>query len=67
MSMSMPGRPSTSTADDNIEAVKKILHNRRIIIRGFVNDGISFGQAIFTDVLDIKRAAAKIVPKLLHF
>ena len=64
-----PGRPSTSTTDENTEAVKKIiLDNRRTTIREFADDvGISFGtcQAIFTDVLGMKRATAKIVPKLL--
>ena len=47
-----------------------ILDNRRITIIEIADDvGISFGscQAIFTDVLGIKRAAAKIVPKLLNF
>ena len=66
----MSGRPSTSTADENIEAVKKMIsHNRRLIIRGVVDDGISFGscKAVFTNVLGMKRAAAKIVPKLLNF
>ena len=66
-----PGRPSTSTTDENIGAVKKmILHNNRITLREVVDHvGISFGscQAIFTDVLSMKRAAAKIVPKLLNF
>ena len=28
---------------------------------------LAYQSAIFTDVLDIKRLAAKIVPKLLHF
>ena len=59
-----PGRPSTSTTDENIEAVKKmILDNRRITIREVADDvGISFGscQAIFTGVLCMKRAAASI-------
>ena len=66
-----PGRPSTSTTDENIEAVKKIiLNNHRITIREVADDvGISFGscQAIFKDVLDIEGAAAKIVQKLLNF
>ena len=52
-------------------SVKKMISdNRRIIIREVAdNFGISFGlcQAIFTDVLGMKRAAAKIVPKLLNF
>ena len=46
------------------------LDNRRITIREVPDDvRISFGscQAIFTNVLGIKRAAAKIVPKLLNF
>ena len=48
-----------------------ILDNcRRITIKELAGDvGISFGssQAIFTNVLNIKRAAAKIVSKLLNF
>ena len=64
-----PSRLSTSTTDENIEAVKKIiLDNRRINIREVADVvGISFGscQAIFMDILGMKRAAAKIVPKLL--
>ena len=66
-----PGRPSTSTADENIEAVMKmLLDSRWITIRDDDADiGISFGlcEAICTDILGIKRAAAKIFPKLLHF
>ena len=66
-----PGRPSTSTTAENIEAVKKIiLDNRGITIREVADDiVILFGscQAIFADLLAMKRAAAKIVPKLLNF
>ena len=66
-----PGRSNTSTIDENIEAVKKmILDNRRVSIREVADDvGISFGscQANFTDVLGMKPAAAKIVPKLQNF
>ena len=59
------GRPSTSTADENIEAEKKmILDNTRITIREG-SDGVcrsvGTGQAIFMDVLGMKRAAAKTV------
>ena len=65
------GRPSTLTTDENIEAVKKmILDNRRITIGELADDvGISLGscQAIFTDVLGMERAAAKIVINLLNF
>ena len=66
-----PDRPSTSSTDKNIEAVKKmILDNRRIIIKEVPDDvGISFGscQAIVTNILDIKRVAEKTIPKLLNF
>lgn len=66
-----PGRPSTSTTDENVEAVKKIvMENRRITIREVAEDvGISVGSchAIFSDVLGMKRVAAKFVPKLLNF
>ena len=44
--------------------------NRRIIIRVVAdNIGISFGswQAIFMDILGMKREAVKIVRKLLNF
>ena len=65
------GRPSTSTTDKKIEAVKKvILDNRRITIREMADDvDISLGscQTIFTDVPGMKRAATKIIPKLLNF
>ena len=49
--------------------MKIILDNRRITIREIADDvGILFSscQAIFTDVLGMKRAVAKIVPKLLN-
>ena len=66
-----PGRLSTSTTDENIEAEKtKILDNRRITIRELTDDvGILFGscQTIFIDDLGMKRAAVRIVPKLQHF
>ena len=48
-----------------------IFDNHRITIReGQTDDvGILFGfcQAIFADVLDMKRAAAKVFPKFLNF
>ena len=65
-----PGRPGTSTTDENIGTVKKmILDNRRITIRKVGDEvDISFGscQAMLY-VLDMKRSAAKNVPKLLNF
>ena len=66
-----PGRPSTSTTNENTEAVKKIvMENRRITIRNFAEDvGISVGScdAISLDILGLKRVAVKFVPKLLNF
>ena len=47
-----------------------ILDNHRITVREVCDDvGILFGscKAIFTNVLDLKRAGAKVVPKLLNF
>ena len=69
---SRPGRPRTSTTEENIEAVKKMtLGNRRNTIKEVADDivGISFVscQTMFTDVLGMKREAARIVPKLLNF
>ena len=63
-----PGSPSISITDENIEAVKKIIvDNHWITITEVPDDvGISF-QAIFPNVLGMKREAAKIVPKLLNF
>lgn len=66
-----PGRPSTSISDENVEKVKEmIMNDRRITIREVAEDvGISIGSChkIFSDVLGMKRVAAKFVPKLLHF
>ena len=66
-----PGRPTTSTNDENIETVKKIISDKcRITITEVADDiGISFGscQAIFTDVLGMKHPVAKILSKLLNF
>ena len=68
-----PGRPrpSTSTTSKNTEAVKKIvIKNRWITIREIAEDiGISVDSchAIFSDILGLKRMAAKFVPKLLNF
>lgn len=67
------GCPSTSTNDENVEKVKEIvLANRRITIREeeIVEEiGIFYGtcEAIFADVLNMKRVTAKFVLKLLNF
>ena len=66
-----PGRPSTSTTDENVEAVKEIvLKNRRITIREVAEDvGISVGSChdILSDVLGMRRVSAKFISKLLNF
>ena len=66
-----PGRPSTSTTVENIEAVKKIiLDNRWITVREVADDvDVSCGsrQAIFCVYFWHKHAAAKIVPNSLNF
>ena len=59
------GRPSTSTTDENIDEVEKIvLVNRRITVREVAED---LNISIFTLDLGIIRVAAKFVPKLLNF
>ncbi|UYV63879.1 hypothetical protein LAZ67_2005879 [Cordylochernes scorpioides] len=64
------GRPSTSTTDEEINEVEKmILANRRITVREVAEDlNISIGSchSIFINDLGMRRVAAKFVPKLLN-
>ncbi|UYV72610.1 hypothetical protein LAZ67_10000046, partial [Cordylochernes scorpioides] len=64
------GRPSTSTTDEKINEVEKmILDNRRITVREVAEDlNISIGSchSIFINDLGMRRVAAKFVPKLLN-
>ncbi|UYV69704.1 hypothetical protein LAZ67_7000325 [Cordylochernes scorpioides] len=64
------GRPSTSTTDEKINEVEKmILANRRITVREVAEDlNISIGSchSIFINDLGTRRVAAKFVPKLLN-
>ncbi|UYV79066.1 hypothetical protein LAZ67_17000982 [Cordylochernes scorpioides] len=64
------GRPSTSTTDEKINEVEKmILANRRITVREVAEDlNISIGSchSIFINDLGITRVAAKFVTKLLN-
>ncbi|UYV60716.1 hypothetical protein LAZ67_1002020, partial [Cordylochernes scorpioides] len=64
------GRPSTSTTDEKINEVEKmILANRRITVREVAEDlNISIGSchSIFINDLGMRRVAAKFVPKLLE-
>ena len=65
------GCPSTSVTDKNIEAVKKIiLDKRRIFIRKVADDvGRSFGlcQAIFTDILGHEMCGSEDCSKIAKF
>ena len=65
-----PGRPSTSTTDENVEKVKEmVMNDRRITIREVADDvGISIGSCygVLLNVLGMKHVAAKFVPKLLN-
>ncbi|UYV67647.1 hypothetical protein LAZ67_5001460 [Cordylochernes scorpioides] len=64
------GRPSTSTTDEKINEVEKmILPNRRITVREVAEDlNITIGSchSIFINDLGMRRVAAKFVPKLLN-
>ncbi|KAK5639193.1 hypothetical protein RI129_011685 [Pyrocoelia pectoralis] len=62
------GRPSTSTTDENIDEVKKIIFaNRRITVREFAEDvNVSIGSchSILTNDLGMRRVTAKFVQQL---
>lgn len=65
------GRPSTSTTDDNIIQIKKlVLENRHLSVRELARE-LSIDKMtvhnILTNVLCMKRVAAKLVPKELNF
>ncbi|UYV61861.1 hypothetical protein LAZ67_1006871 [Cordylochernes scorpioides] len=64
------GRPSSSTTDEKINEMEKmILANRRITVREVAEDlNISIGSchSIFINDLGMRRVAAKFVPKLLN-
>ncbi|UYV68193.1 hypothetical protein LAZ67_5003332 [Cordylochernes scorpioides] len=64
------GRPSTSTTDEKINEVEKmILANRRITVREVAEDlNISIGSchSIFINDLGMRRVTAKFLPKLLN-
>ncbi|UYV80271.1 hypothetical protein LAZ67_18002251 [Cordylochernes scorpioides] len=64
------GRPSTSTTDEKINEVEKmILANRRITVREVAEDlniSIDSCHSNFINDLGMRRVAAKFVPKLLN-
>ncbi|UYV72635.1 hypothetical protein LAZ67_10000121 [Cordylochernes scorpioides] len=63
-------RPSTSTTDEKINEVEKMIFaNRRITVKEVAEDlNISIGSchSIFINDLGMRRVAAKFVPKLLN-
>jgi hypothetical protein len=65
------GRPSKSIIHENVNEVEKmVMNDRRITIREVADEvGKSIGSChnIFSNVLGMKRVAAKFIPKLLNF
>lgn len=64
------GCPSISTTDENVEIVKAmVMDDHRITSRAVADDvGISTsGHEFVSNVLGMKRVAAKMVPKFLNF
>ena len=63
-----PGRPSTSTNDDNVERFRAVIcGNRRLTGRDVANEvDISIGSChqIFTEKLQMRRVSVKFVPRL---
>lgn len=63
------GRPSTSKTAENVERIRELIHeDRRLTIHDLAdNVGISYGvcQEILTENLNMRRIAAKFVPRLL--
>ena len=66
-----PGRPRTSTTYENVEKVIEMaMNDRHSTFREVADDvGISISSCheIFSNVLGMKRVAAKFFPKLLNF
>ena len=61
-------RPSATTTDENIVGVKKIiLDNRRIVELERLLMMLAYGSAYAKQFSRMKRAAAKIVQKLVNF
>ncbi|CAK9833043.1 Mariner Mos1 transposase [Anthophora retusa] len=65
------GRPSTVSTDENIEKIKKmIIDNRRLSVREVAHEVEMSHMSvhnILTEVLGIRRVAARLVPKELNF
>lgn len=65
------GRPSTSTDEQSVEEVKKIvMDNRRVSVREIAREiGIpkTSVHRILTEFLNMRRVAARLVPKKLNF
>ncbi|XP_027849961.2 protein GVQW3-like [Aphis gossypii] len=62
------GRPSTSRNDDVANIYEKVRNDRRLTVRELANEaGISIGSCheILTEKLQMRRVAAKFVPRML--
>lgn len=64
-----PGRPSTSSSDENVERIRAcVLKDRRLTVR-MIADELSIPKTIVHEILtqnlEMKKLCAKIVPKLL--
>ena len=63
------GRPSTSTDDDHVDKINRLVReNRRLTVRELAEEGnISVGSCyeILTEKLRMHRVAAKFVPRLI--
>ncbi|KOC58774.1 Putative uncharacterized protein FLJ37770, partial [Habropoda laboriosa] len=65
------GRPSTISTDENIEKIKKtVIENRRLSVREVARElemSHMSVRNILTEVLGMRRVAARLVPKELNF
>lgn len=65
------GRPSTSSTEQNVEKVKEIVNeNRHASLRKIAHDlnmSHESVRTILTDILGMRRVAARLVPKELNF
>lgn len=65
------GRPSTSSTEQNVEKVKEIVNeNRHASLREIAHDlnmSHESVRTILTDILGMRRVAARLVPKELNF
>jgi len=63
------GRPSTSSGNENIDRVRSLLRSDRQLTVRMIAEELGLGKSsihtILTEHLEMKKASAKIIPKLL--